>query len=114
MINKKKPICEVPATQTGETDTASFSGKECSETTPRNSTFQGKTSNDAMPEARRDLLPPLVHTYDAIDHEVAGNPIHDRIPRQRSTRGADRVLALLDDIQVESLRERAYEEGGAH
>ena len=99
MINKKKPICEVPATQTGETDTASFSGKECSETTPRNSTFQGKTSNDAMPEARRDLLPPLVHTYDAIDHEVAGNPIIDRIPRRRDSRGSGRIFRILDQLE---------------
>lgn len=45
--------------------------------------------------------------------ELASDPIHDRIPHTRSSRGAGRLFQILDDIQVASLRSRSYEERGA-
>lgn len=53
-----------------------------------------------LPEARRDHLPVLVHTYDTIDHEVAGNPIVDRIPRRSNARKSGRLFRILDQLET--------------
>tara|TARA_R110000824_G_scaffold383194_1_gene576676 strand:- start:1620 stop:1868 length:249 start_codon:yes stop_codon:yes gene_type:complete len=53
-----------------------------------------------LPEARRDHLPELVHTFDPIDHEVAGNPIVDRIPQRSTARKSGRLFRILDQLQA--------------
>ena len=52
-----------------------------------------------LPEARRDHLPELVHTFDLIDYEVAADPIVDRAPRRCGSKKTASLLAILDNIQ---------------
>jgi hypothetical protein len=59
---------------------------------------------------RRDFIHAHHHDFDEIDELVADAEI-DLKPR--SLRQADRVLQILDDIAVESLRSKHYEERSA-
>ena len=62
---------------------------------------QDERRSTDLPEARRDNMPELVHTFDAIDHEVAADPICDNISQRRSSSAAGNVLAILAQLEAE-------------
>tara|TARA_R110000824_G_scaffold90017_2_gene220309 strand:+ start:1833 stop:2051 length:219 start_codon:yes stop_codon:yes gene_type:complete len=55
----------------------------------------------ASPDARRDMMKPLLCDFDAIDAEAAENPICDNIAQQRSRKATGNVLVILDQINKE-------------
>lgn len=59
-------------------------------------------TSHSFPEARRDFLRSQPHDFDSIDFEMeeaaASDPIHDHLPQTRSSRGAGRLFAILDEL----------------
>lgn len=54
--------------------------------------------------------------FDEIGIEVenvASDPVLDRLPQRRDTKGSGRIFAILDELLVEDLRAQAFEEEGS-
>jgi hypothetical protein len=54
---------------------------------------------EAREASRRDFMSVPHHDVDEIDMELEADPILDRIPQRRHSRGAGRIFAILDQLE---------------
>jgi len=55
---------------------------------------------DKLPSSQRDFIkPPAPPIFDEIDLEAASEPILDRLPQRRHSKGSGRIFAILDSLE---------------